>query len=182
MLRPLYLTTLLLLSAACTHKVQAPAEQPPLMAGEARFTPMTSAQQAELRQILAPFLQTGATVELWYSANTEKDNGSFTWCISPAPSEAEWVNLGTMPRAELEKLADESTAVEYGDTLDYWLRFELRCGDKRLPLSICPSEEFGVNLGGCSTSVRSRSFHRAVWQLIDRRYNIQKRFDKIVLE
>lgn len=182
MLRTFYLFTLLLLPVACTHKAQAPTEQPPLMAGEARFAPISSTQQSELQQLLAPYLQPGATVELWYSANTERDNGTFEWCISPAPSEAVWVNLGTMPQAELEKLVHENTITEYGDTLDYWLRFELRCGDKRLPLSLCPSEEFGVNLDGCSVSVRSRSFHRAVWQLMDSRYNIQKRFDKIVLE
>ncbi len=151
------------------------------MAGEARFGSMSAAEQAELQQLLAPFLAPSAPVELWYSAARRKDNGTFEWCISPALSEAEWVCLGTMPPAELQKLAAERTVVEYGDTLDYWLRFELRCGGKSLPIMICPAEEFGVRIGG-THSVRSRSFHRAVWKFMERQYNIQKRFDKIVLE
>ena len=179
---PLTLFAGMLLLAACSHRTTPPPppEQPPLMAGEARFGSMSAAEQAELQQLLAPFLSS-ASVELWYSAARRKDTGTFEWCISPALSEAEWVCLGTMPAAELQKLAAERTVVEYGDTLDYWLRFELRSGGKSLPIMICPAEEFGVRIGG-SHSVRSRSFHRAVWKFMDRQYGIQKRLDKIVLE
>lgn len=174
--------TALLLPACSRPPAQPPAEQPPLMAGEARFHPMSSMEQLELQQALAPFLQSSVPVELWYSASTRRDDGSFEWCISPAAREAKWICLGTMPQSELQKLAAEKTGSDYGETLDYWLNFELRSGSNRLPISTCPAEEFGVNIGSCTTSVRSRSFHRAIWQFMDRRYNIQKRFDKIVLE
>lgn len=173
----------LLLQVACTPTARPPqaAEQPPLMAGEARFVPMPSAQQAELQQVLAPFLQKGVQTELWYHAARTKDNGSFAWCISPAPAKAEWVYLGTVPQTELRQLAAEQTSVQCGNTLDYWLRFELRSGSHRLPVSICPAEEFGIS--GCTASnIRARAFHRTLWQLTDRKFGIQKRFDKIVLE
>lgn len=172
---------LLPLQACTTTPPLQTEEQPPLMAGEARFVPLSTTERRELQQALAPFLR-AATVELWYSANKGKDTGTFAWCISPAESEAEWVCLGTMPRAELEKLADETTASDHGDTLDYWMRFELRSGDNRLSLSICPAEEFGVALGNCTASIRSRSFHKAVWTLLDKKFQVQKRFDKTVEE
>ncbi|MBQ8479181.1 MAG: hypothetical protein IJ503_02205 [Akkermansia sp.] len=171
----------LLTAGACNHRPPAaPAEQPPLMAGEARFRPMSKEEKIELQHALEPFVKADSPVELWYSAAKRKDDGSFEWCISPAPAEAEWVNLGSLPAAELSKLAAETTATDFGETLDYWLRLELRSGTHRLNLSICPAAEFGVPTGDCSMSVYSRPFHKTLWALIDKKYNIQKRFDKVV--
>ena len=82
--------------------------------------------------------------------------------------------------ADTENTAAETTATDFGETLDYWLRLELRSGTHRLNLSICPAAEFGVLTGDCSMSVYSRPFHKTLWALLDKKYNIQKRFDKVV--
>ena len=152
------------------------------MAGEARFAPMSKSEKKALQVELAPFLRRSAPVELWYLAHKNlKDNGTFTWCISPAESEGTWVNLGTIPAKDLQQLADQSTGVERGDTLDYWLAFELRSGSHRLSVSSCPAEEFGVDIHSC-VPVRARNFHKLLWQFMDKKYAIQKRFDKTVQE
>ncbi len=152
------------------------------MAGEARFTPMSSSDIKALQAALAPFLSSSAPVELWYLEDkTRKDDGTFTWCISPAESEGTWVNLGTIPAKDLQQLAEQTDRVERGDTLDYWLAFELRSGSHRLSVHTCPAEEFGVDIHSC-VPIRAREFHKLLWQFMDKKYAIQKRFDKTVQE
>lgn len=185
MLRPLPFLCIgaaVLLASACTRKASPqPAEQPELMAGESRFLPMSTTQQAELEQVLEPFLRAEDGAELWYSASTRQDTGTFQWCVSPAPAEAEWVHLGSISRAVLQQLAAERTGIEHGETLDYWMRLELRHGEHKLPVSLCPAEEFGVHIQGCAP-LRARAFHKALWNALDKQYHIQKRFDKVVQE
>ncbi len=172
----------LLSSPSCTHRsAPIPAEQPPLMAGESRFAPMSQQEEAALQQALAPLLQDAAGAELWYHAAKQKDDGTFAWCVSPAPSEAEWVRISTIPHATLQQLAAERTGIEHGETLDYWMRLELRHGEHKLPVSLCPAEEFGVHIQGCAP-LRARAFHKALWNALDKQYHIQKRFDKVVQE
>lgn len=173
---------MMLLATACSHtSTPTPQEEPPLMAAETRFTPMNEQEQSALEQALAPMLQAENGAELWFHAATEKDDGSFSWCISPAPSESEWVRIGHISHTTLQQLAAERTTVEHGDTLDYWMRLELRCNGYELPISLCPAEEFGVYIGDCS-SVRARDFHNTLWNALDKKYNIQKRLDKAVQE
>ena len=170
----------LLTVGACNHRPPAaPAEQPPLMAGEARFHPMSGEEQKALQAALSPFLQSDTPVELWYLSRRSKDNGTFEWCVSPAEAQGEWVLLGAISGAELQQLAEQSTTVEHGDTLDYWQTYQLRTGNSTLEIRTCPAEEFGVHLGNC-TPVQARAFHRAIWKLIDKKYGIQKRFDVVV--
>ena len=172
--------TALLLLAACTPAPKEPAkEQPPLMAGEARFAPMSKQEQHALQQTLAPFLQDNTAVELWFLAPTRRDNGSFAWCISPSTNQASWVKVGDVATGDLQTLAKQQTTVEHGDTLDYWQQMELRSGQHRLPVAICPAKEFGVHVRGCEP-VYAREFHRLLWQMMDKQFDIQKRFDKVV--
>ena len=171
---------MMLLATACSHtSTPAPQEEPPLMAAETRFTPMNEQEQSALEQALAPMLQAENGAELWFHAATMKDDGSFSWCISPAPSESEWVRIGHISHTTLQQLAAERTSIEHGDTQDYWMRLELRSSRHRLPVEICPAEEFGVYLEGCK-SIRARAFHKLLWSLLDKKYGIQKRLDKEV--
>ncbi len=165
--------------AACHTNKPQPVELPPIMDGEARFLPMSSEQQTSLRNALEPFLSAETPAEVYFLAPRRKDDGSFPWCVSPAEEEGEWVSIGSLSPETLRKLAEESTTVEHGGTLDYWQSYELRCGSHRLPVSTCPAEEFGVHIQGCSP-VRSRSLHRELWKLMERRFDIQRRFDQVV--
>ena len=168
---------------ACTTPTPrpTPAEEPPLMAGEARFCLISPSTKKELQASLAPFLRTDAPVDLWYLANkNRKDDGTFAWCISPAESEGIWIKLGTISNQDLQQLSDQNTEVERGDTLDYWLSFELRSGKQSLSVRSCPAEEFGVDIGSCSSPIRARAFHKLLWQFMDQQYAIQKRFDVVV--
>ena len=172
----------LALAACTTATPPPPAEEPPLMAGEARFTPMSKSEQKALQTALAPFLRSSAPIELWYLGHKNRqDNGTFAWCISPAESEGTWTQLGTIPVQDLQQLAEKTTGVECGDTLDYWLTFELRSGNHSLRVSACPAEDFGVDVANCAP-VRAREFHKLLWQFMDKKYAIQKRFDKTVHE
>ena len=174
--------TMLLLATACSHtSTPTPEEEPPLMAAETRFTPMNEQEQSALEQALAPMLQAENGAELWFHAAKKKDDGTFMWCISPAPSESEWVRIGHIPHTTLQQLAAERTTVEHGETLDYWIRLELRCNEYALPISLCPAEEFGVHIQGCAP-LRARAFHKALWNALDKKYYIQKRLDKAVQE
>ena len=149
------------------------------MAGEARFHTMNGDEQKNLQTALAPFLSADTPVELWYLAPKRKDDGQFAWCVSPAEAEGDWVLLGTLPVSELQLLAKQTTAVEHGQTYDYWQTYQLRSGQAKRNIQTCPAQEFGVHIDGCS-AVRAREFHKAVWKLIDKKYDIQKRFDVVV--
>lgn len=165
---------------ACTRpQPPPPAEQPPLMAGEARFHPMSPEQQQRLQAALAPFLSATAPVEVYFLAPQRRDNGTFDWCISPAAPQGVPKLIGSLSTPALQQLAEQRTTVEHGDTADYWQRLRLQSKGATLDIAICPAEEFGLHIDGC-TPVRSRSTHKALWALMDKNFNIQSRFDIVV--
>lgn len=171
--------TALLLPACSRPPAQPPAEQPPLMAGEARFHPMSTEQQQRLQAALAPFLSATKPVEVFFLAPQRRDNGKFDWCISPAAPEGVPKLIGSLSTSDLQQLAAQRTTVEHGDTADYWQRLRLQSNGSALDIAICPAEEFGLHIDGCSP-VRSRSTHKALWALMDKNFNIQARFDIVV--
>lgn len=154
----------------------AVAEQPPLMAGEARYAPMGQALHNKFRQQLEPFCN--SATEVWMQVPRRADNGSFTWCTTPTNQDSQWVCLGKLSTDTTKQLAKETLAVEYSDTLDYWLNFSLRNDGHELRFSLCPAEEFGIRFD--SVKLHAKSFHKTIWAMADKQFAIQKRFDKVV--